>query len=353
MFGFTKQITAVLASIFVIGLFFASPAAAEKGPIFLPGGNGPDEPLVFNPDLVIAPLTPSASVAASCNSESGTVTVSNPTNNVYALKVIVDGVQIATTIVSPNNQYKKSFPLAENATKAVKVTRASVTMLDTDVKRDCLKPAPAYDVLTNCDTEQAHARLINNGDDTAMMAIQYGEGAYAHQPVAAHSSKDWLLTVSPNESVSFNVVHSSTILGSEDLLFDCPVEVPEVEVPEVKKPEVETPEVETPETTGSAIEDGDDEQSGPKDENDSDSEEVDTEVLGTVEELALADITEIGTTGDIDEIVGEVAGPTMASVDTKSGMSVMKMALIGIWLLVLVAAGLVGVLVNRRRAQAS
>jgi len=309
-----------------------------------------------------------------------TVTVSNSTNNAYAFKITVDGVQIDQSVVGPNKQYKKSFPLGENETKAVKVTRASVTMFDDEVTRDCLTPAPAYEVLTNCVTEQAHARLINNGDDTAKMAIQYGEGTYAHQAIGAHSSKDWLLTVNPNESVQFHVVHDSTILGTEDLFFDCPVvEPPVVEPPVVEPPVTEPPVVEPPvtepETAGGADTDGPAKTPGPdetttedettnedettddaaagEEDNTDEQDTVDTEVLG--EQIAIDDISEIGESGDLDELVGEVAGPTVANgvVGTDAGMGFMKMALIAVWVLVIAAAGLVAVLINRRRANES
>ncbi len=121
---------------------------------------------------------------------------------------------------------------------------------------------------------------------------------------------------------------------------------------------METPEVETPETTGSSLDDtdvntpagGSGSGTPGTDAEGDDQQEIDTEVQGEVEQLAIADISEIGTSS---EIVGEIAGPTRANAEVEGGMGVMKMALIAIWLLVFVAAGIVGVLVNRRRAQNS
>ena len=382
MFRFTKQICAVLAGLLAFGFFFASPAGAELKPAFQPGGNGPDEPeppFVIG-EVAVLPVFPSASVAVSCAAETAAVTVKNPTTSAFVVSIEVDGHSIGGGLVGAKNQRTETFPLAENATKSVEVARGNVVMLDKEATRDCLLPAPAYQVLSSCDAEQAHVRLINNGDDDALMAVQYGDDAYAHQTIAPHSSKDWLLDVAANGSVAFKVLHNSTVLGSEMLHFDCAVEppveppvppavVPPVEPPAVVPP-VEPPAVVPPADSvaggaGAGTDAGPAKTTGPTtgETNGAEVEEVviDTEVLGETvlgetQDIEVGDITEVALTGgDIDEILGEVAGPTIASSasDADSGMGFMKVALIAIWMFVLLAAGMVWVLVNRRRAQES
>lgn len=356
MFRFTKQICAVLAGLLAFGFFFAPPAGAEFEPTFQPGGNGPDDPdtPVFVGEIGVLPLFPSASVSVSCGAETATITVKNPTTSAFIVSIEVDGQSVGGGLVGAKNQRAEVFPLAENATKAVEVSRGDVVMVDEEVTRDCLLPAPAYQVLSNCDAEQAHVRLVNNGDDDALMAVQYNDDAYAHQAIAPHSSKDWLLSVAPNESVAFKVLHDSTVLGNETLDFDCAVEPP-VEPPAVVPP-VEPPAVVPP--------------AGPVAGGSSTGTDSTTGVLGEMvlgetsasdtEDIEIGDITEVALTGGeldetVDEIVGEVVGPTIASTspDTDGGMGFMKVALITIWLLVLLAAGMLWVLVNRRRAQES
>jgi len=373
MFNVTKHITALLIGLLAVGLFFVSPAGAEtgpelgpiipsptpQGPVFLPGGDG-----IFEPDgpIVVFPLFPSASVAVSCTSETATVTVKNPSFNSFLVTVKIDGSYYAGGQALSKQQWTTTFPLQENQSKTVKVTGSS-TLMDKEVTRDCLLPAPTYQVLSNCDTEQAHARLINNGDDTAMMAVQYGNALFTTQPVAAHSSKDWLLDVAPGESASFTVRHGAVEVGSETLDFEC--EPPTPEGPATPETPATPATPATPESPGTDsgntavdtnTEDTDDAENASvapggtdtdqdgTDEAGSREESTEVEVLGEVEQVEV---------GDIDEIVSEVAGPAIGSDITanKSGFGFLKIAMIGLWILVLLAGGVVAVAANHRRAQ--
>ncbi len=364
MFNATKHITALLTGLLLVGLFFASPAGAEigpelapigpsptpLGPVFLPGGDG-----IFEPDgpIVVFPLFPSASVAVSCTSETATVTVKNPSFSSFLVTVKIDGSYYDGGLALSKQQWTTTFPLEENQSKTVKVT-GSLTLMDKEVTRDCLFPAPTYQVLSNCDTAQSHARLINNGDDSAMMAVQYGTDAYNLQSVAAHSSKDWLLDVAPGESTSFTIRHNSSSIGTETLDFDCeppvPAEPPAPAQPAPVEPPAPAEPVTDTNTDDTAVapagtdtdQDGTDPAGGQ--EAGSQEKDTETEVLGEVEQIEV---------GEIDEVVSKVAGPTIGSglTASKTGFGLLKMAMIGLWILVLLAGGVVAVVANRRSAQ--
>jgi hypothetical protein len=94
------------------------------------------------------------------------------------------------------------------------------------VTLDCLLPAPSYEIIENCETHQSYARLINDGDDTAYMGVQYPDVMHMEIEVAPHSSQDWLLAVSAGGSVEFEVVSSGVTLGTEVFEFTCPVAPP-------------------------------------------------------------------------------------------------------------------------------
>ena len=251
MFGFTKKLITTIATMLAIFTLAAAPAGAIGNDLEA-GGNGPDvEPIDVNVGIGIL-VTPKASVEVSCTDETATAHIENPTGNFHPFAVRVDGNLVDSGTTVPIGLSPVSFPLTENETVAVEVEVGGNVLIDQDFTRDCLLPDPSYDLLENCDSGQAHVRLVNNGDDVANMGVAYDGVPYVLQSVAPHSSIDWLLAVDPGESADFTVKFGHDVdLGSESFTFACPEEPAPVTPPETPNPgvEVEPPAPVTPPET--------------------------------------------------------------------------------------------------------
>jgi hypothetical protein len=239
-----------LAAIATIGL--AAPAASALPP------DGPDlesvaeaTPFVPVPGVfeLLVPTLPTADVVVDCDATDRVrVEVGNHTTASFLVETHVDNAPVDSQWVNPDNAHGLALDFAENDTHDVAVTTGATTLFEEAVTLDCLVPAPSYETIQNCDTQQAHARLVNDGDDTAWMGVQYPDVTHMEIEIAPHSSKDWLLAVSAGESVAFEVVSSGVTLGSEVFEFTCPV-APPAATPEPAPAEPTTGPVPVADTT--------------------------------------------------------------------------------------------------------
>lgn len=242
----TKRVMQVLlASLVAIAstmLLTIAPAAAVEGPgDILPGGNGPDEegPIIVFPGVLV-PLTPTASIDASCKATSAAITVGNKTNDFHPITVTVDGANHEGGVVGPNQQWTTAVPLVENETIQIEVLAGATSLLAEELHRDCLLPEPGYELFSDCGLGVAHARLTNTGTDTAHMAVQYHPNPYALQAIEPGAHLDWPLVVEPNGSVDFTIRSGHDAIAVETFDFTC--ETPEPPVEPTPDPETETPE---------------------------------------------------------------------------------------------------------------
>ena len=341
MFGFTKKFLIAIAMVSAVFALAASPVGAIDG--FENPGFEPDPEPPFDIDGIIAvPLTPSGSVEVSCTAEAATARVDNPTGNFQSITISVNGSIIGSDNTSPGATYAVDFSLAENQSAAVEILNGTTAILDEDITRDCLLPDPSYQLLTGCESGQAHARLINNGDDVASMGVSYGAVPYVPQQVAAHTSIDWLLAVDPGETVDFTVKSDGVDLGTESFTFEC-AEEPAEEVtppagpatPETPTPSSSTP-VPTPTTPDTAV---------PVDEVPDTAVPVD-ETTGD-QPLAIDDSEVDGSETDAGDAEGaededeSIAVSLDQNDQSGSGLSVNKMAVGGFSLLLLLLAAAV------------
>ena len=176
----------------------------------------------FDPDV--------PSVNAEVNCETGTVdiSVSNYTPAPWFVWLYVDDDSVKNGLIpSSGGSEEELVAVEENQSihvlikAAVFMTTEIDTLLDQEIKLDCLFPSPSYEVLSDCDLGQSHARLINHGDDTANIGVQYPDLPHMEIEIAAHSSEDWLLAVSPGESIDFDITSNDIAIGSEHLDFIC------------------------------------------------------------------------------------------------------------------------------------
>ena len=229
--GPLDQVTRALAALLLLLVSFgalAGTAAAETPP---PGPEltekAFEEADLFNFGLLGLNLFPSAEVTVNCETNTIDVRVGNPTEDWISTEVWVDGAVFGSGLAAPGQQVLVSIAASENEEFHLEVSVITQGLLfDDDVKFDCVFPAPEYDVLSDCETGQAHARLVNNGDDTAYIGIQYPDVMHMEIEIAPHSSENWLLAVDPGEVVEFDVTASNVAIGSEILDFVCesPVE---------------------------------------------------------------------------------------------------------------------------------
>ena len=346
MFGFTKKFITAIAMILAIFMLAAAPAGAINDD-FLPGGNGPDtEPFDINVSIGVL-VVPTASVEVSCANETATARIENPTGNFHPFAVRVDGDLVDSGTTVPNGASPVSFPLSENETVAVEIEVGGDVLIDQEFTRDCLLPDPSYDLLEDCESGQAHARLVNNGDDVARMGIDYGGVPVVLQSVAPHSSIDWLLAVDPGESVDFTVKFGDVDLGTESIAFSCPEEPTTTttppETPETgteTETETETePETET-ETPVILIEDPfEGSATGSVQEPVNDVEEVTSGNAEPVEDITDEDITDEVDIEDDEELAFAAASETDDDRTDRdsSGSSFGKVAFIGFSLLLVLA----------------
>ena len=175
--------------------------------------------------IELIPFNATATAEANCDTGTIDVTVSNKTVNYYWIDIYADDVFVGSGELNPGAEQSEQIPADENQAihVMVGVIFAETALLDEVITLDCLAPLPAYQILTSCETGQAHARLINHGDDTALLGVQYPDVMHMEIEVAPHSSEDWLLAVSPGESIDFDIVSNNVAIGSEHLDFVCEV----------------------------------------------------------------------------------------------------------------------------------
>lgn len=345
MFSFTKKFITTIATMLAIFTLAAAPAGAIDDDL-LPGGNGPDvEPIDVIEGITALPLGPQASVDVSCTDETATARIENPTNNFYAFAIRVDGALVNGGVTVQNGLTDAVFPVAENETVAVEIEVSGDLLIDQEFTRDCLLADPSYTLLEDCDSEQAHVRLINNGDDVANMAVAYDGVPYVLHPVAPHSSVDWLLAVDPGESADFTIKFGHDVdLGSESFTFSCPEEPAPTTTttPETTNPgtpvEPVNPEPVTPTQTPDPVTPT---EPTPGSQGESSSDEATNVDESDVDELTSEDAEAVdGTTEDVE--VEELAfgsddGSDDGTDDDKSGIAFGKLALGGFSLLLLFA----------------
>lgn len=223
------RIAATVAFVFVALAMFTGIAAADTPAPFpefqvdLPNLDPPPLPTpVVITDFELIPLRPTAEVEVDCESGTVDISVGNNSLNHWFIEISADGEVIGGGPIAPNHAMFEQIELAENDAVDVIVSILTVdTLIDETFTMDCLVPLPDYDIIADCDTGQAWARLINHGDDVALLGVQYPDVMHMEIEVEPHDSEDWLLAVSPGETVEFDIVSSNVSLGSEILDFTC------------------------------------------------------------------------------------------------------------------------------------
>jgi hypothetical protein len=132
--------------------------------------------------------------------------------------VEIDGEEKGYGPLAPGDEWNDSFPAVEN--QVVHIDSLSGNFVD-DVKYDCAFPQPAYEVIADCATGQAHARLTNTGDDVASIGVAYPGVMHMEIDVAPGAQHDWLLMVEPGETVDFDVLTVFESIGHEHFEFQC------------------------------------------------------------------------------------------------------------------------------------
>jgi hypothetical protein len=326
---FTRQ--AFMALAICLGLIFglSAPALAETpppGPAIEAVASAPEPPKLDVGEIVAVPLLPTATVNMSCDANTVQVLVGNKTLKAHFAEITVDG-DTTGHHVPVGQARERVINLAENESAHIEVSVLQEgVILDATYTMDCILPDPAYKILADCDTGQAFARLINHGDDTAYMGVQYPSVMHMEIAIAPHSSQDWLLAVSPGETVGFDVMASNASIGSEELTFTC--EEPAAPAPPAPTPTPASPApTAQPQGSGGVIEPegntGDDTETdapeiiegadldsdkGGDDEGTSDADDAtDTEELAAGEDLVLgSDVLSAGDTNDAGLALGLV-----------------------------------------------
>ncbi|HEC11557.1 MAG TPA: hypothetical protein ENI86_18625 [Acidimicrobiales bacterium] len=237
---------------FLLAAFPASPVSAAPGD-FAPTPDTPsDGPVIVNPDSgsLTAEVTPSCTAGTPV-----AVEISNTTKSSTIVETRVDGVLVDSQAVGSQMAGYVDLGFVENQTSVVAVTAGAKVLFDSQVTLDCLLPAPSYSLTQDCDTGQTFAVLKNTGDDTAHMGIRYAGAPYMLEDVAPHSSIQWLLAVDPGESIGFDVMSGTDVIGSEQFEFVCapPATVPPATAPPATVPPATVPPATVPPTTAPAV----------------------------------------------------------------------------------------------------
>lgn len=326
-----RSVAVLVSALVAFGAFglFVGTAGAETPP---PGPQieavaEADPPVWQGVDLQIAPLSPTAEIEVNCDTNTIEVLVTNNTTKWFWVEVSVDDVLAESGVSNPNSENPWEIPATENVGFHVLVTAVTVgPIFDDVVTVDCLLPQPAYEILTDCDTGQAHARLINHGDDTAYIGVQYPDVMHQEVEVAPHSSVDWLLAVAPGESIDFEIKASNVVIGTEHVDFVC--EVPEAPTPVPTEEPVEAAEESPAEPVEEPTE-------APVEE--TIDESADDELVQPIPVELAADEPADDEVAD-DEVA---AGPGVAvSPAGSSGGGTMAIVLVGLGLVVLMGVAL-------------
>jgi hypothetical protein len=235
----TATVRALLALLLAITTFGALSPSAGAGPF------DPDPP-IFEIDTLeelqiptplelmpFTPIFPGSSAEPNCETNTIDVSLVNNTSELWWIDIYADDQLIGDGLLFP---IPDGPPILEDSELIVVEENQSVhiligafdspgadmhTLLDQNITLDCLLPSPSYGVLSDCESGQAHARLINHGDDTASIGVQYPGAMHVEIKIAPHSSEDWLLAVSPGESIDFDVTSNDIAIGTEHLDFIC------------------------------------------------------------------------------------------------------------------------------------
>jgi hypothetical protein len=258
----TKTFTKILASVAALPIALTglglTATTASAGPVIPPAleiFEVPDlsdsfelDPNIFDLDLDLFPLffNPTADVVVDCGADPQVrVDISNTTDSFHWIEVFVDGDSVQSGVVGPDTAVPIGLDFAENDSKEIRVEAGDLTMFDDTVELDCVLSAPSYEILENCDTGQAHARLINLGDDSVLMGVAYPDVMYVQEVVSPHSFIDWLLANPGDGAIAFDIMADDVVIGSEIVQMDC--EVPAEPTPEVTPEATPAPEVEAAE----------------------------------------------------------------------------------------------------------
>lgn len=196
-------------------------------------------------DFVLVPQpgpVPTVAIQIDCANDSYVQAyIDNITNSGFQVETQVNGVLIDSSPVLAGAHHFVPLNLDNHQIYEIRVSAITVgTIYHEDYTVDCAVGDPSYEVLTNCETGQAHVRMSNAGEGIVKFRIGYsGVLAGPYQEVAPGTHVDWLLAVDPGESVDFDVLDDWAILSAEHLDFDCPVEVA-ISTPEVVAPPAET-----------------------------------------------------------------------------------------------------------------
>ncbi len=252
----TKTFTKILASVAALPIALTglglTAAPASAGPIIPPGLDVfeiPDlsdsfeiDPDIFDLDLFPLFFNPTAEVVVDCEADPQVrVDIGNTTDSFRWVEVFADGDSVEAVIVAPGSAGLVELDFSENDSKQIRVESGDLTMFDDTVELDCLLPAPSYEIVENCNTGLAHARLINLGDDSVGMGVAYPDVMYMQEVVSPHSFIDWLLADPIDGAIVFDVMADDVVIGSEIVEMDC--EVPAVPTPEVTPEATPEPEV--------------------------------------------------------------------------------------------------------------
>ncbi len=338
-------------------LFLAIPASGASA---APGDFAPTPAVPDVGPVIVGPVLGSlkAEVVADC--AAGTpvaVNISNTTQSFTLVETRVDGVLVDSQSVGPQMAGFVDLGFVENQTSNVKVSAGSSVLFEGDVTLDCLLPSPSYVITEDCETAQAFAVLKNTGDDTAHMGVRYEGAPYMLEEVPPHDSVMWLLAVDPGETVDFDVMVGSDVLGSEHVVFECtppvtspPATVPPTTAPPVTVPPTTVPPVTVTPATVPAVPDAD----GTA------VETAGEATAGSVDTVGTADPAENGGADGLNPDArgiddGDIAaGEALLGAPSSSGSS-----RLGLWVggsLILGGLGLIGLLawawVQRRRIHA-
>jgi hypothetical protein len=168
--------------------------------------------------------SPGTDVTVNCLAGTIDVRVVNPTSEPTLVVVEIDGQEKGYGPLAGGDEWNDSFPAVEN--QVVHIESVSGNFVD-DVKFDCAFPEPAYEVIADCATGQAHARLTNTGNDVASIGVAYPGLMHMEIDVAPGAQHDWLLMVGPGETVDFDVLSVLESIGHEHFEFEC--EAPVIE----------------------------------------------------------------------------------------------------------------------------
>lgn len=186
-------------------------------------------PAAATPSVATGGSHPATEVTVNCATGTIDVRVVNPTSEPTLVVVDIDGDLRGYGPLDPGDEWNDSFPAVEN--QIMHIESATGDFVD-DVIFDCALPEPAYEVIADCTTGEAHARLTNTGNDVASIGVAYPDVMHMEIDLAPGAQHDWLLVVAPGETVDFDVLSVNESIGHEHFEFTC--EAPEEPIVELE-----------------------------------------------------------------------------------------------------------------------